>query len=122
MPGVVRARTRNNSAPAVCSISGLHAAQAGCNARDAHRVDHGRRLPPVGVLDQERDHAAKSAHRTPRDLMLRVAGQAGIKHALDAWMTGQELGHALAILIVTLHAQLECLQPAQEAGTHCADC
>ena len=44
--------------------------------------------------------------------MVGVRLEPGIKHLFDSRMAFQEFGHALAVLVMTLHAEFERLQAA----------
>ena len=58
----------------------------------------------------------------PGDVVVRVRLEARIVHLFDPRMRFQKLGHALAVLVVPLHPQLERLQAAASAGSSSAGC
>ncbi len=60
------------------------------------------------------NHAAETAHLPPRQLVLGMAGQAGIDHPFDFWMPLQPGGDVQGVGTVPLHAQRQGFQAAQD--------
>src|SRR5690242_8874178 len=91
----------------------LHPAQGGGDEGDRARVHH-----PGGRVQVARDleghHPAEAPHLLAGDLMLGVAGQAGVMHPRDARMAGEKLGHRLGVGVLPLHAQGEGLEAAHQ--------
>src|ERR1044071_6532484 len=57
------------------------------------------------------DHAAEGAHLAPRDVVLRMALEAGIKDAADIPAPFEPFGDGNTVLRMPLHPQRQGLEP-----------
>src|SRR5436190_19300811 len=74
----------------------LHAAQALGQGEQARAFDYALCLFET-ALDLERDHAAKTAHLSPGEVVLGVRGDAWIAHTLDLGVLYEELGYLAGV-------------------------
>ena len=95
----------------------FHAAEAFGQRHEANTFEQGAGAIERSELD--RDQASETAHLTSGQRVLRMRGQAGIVHAGDFRVRGEEFGQRLRVGVVPLHADRQGLGSAQhEPGVH----
>ena len=94
---------------------GLDASQAGGvdGDRDALQEALAVRTAP-GQLEGHHPSGAPVAQRTSRQVVLRVAGEAGVVHALHLGVRLEELREALRVLVLPGDAERERLEAAHQ--------
>src|SRR5438874_1340847 len=102
----------------------LRSAEA-CRTREQTKFggDGEGAVSPAGY--HQRDQSAETPHLSLRQLVTWIGVQAGIVHAIDPWMSGQERRYCRGTGAVALHSYRErsdpaTYQPAVERRWHSA--
>ncbi len=64
-------------------------------------------------MQHKAEHAAEAAHLPPRDVVVLMAGQAGVEDPRNRRVPLQELCDAKRALVLLPHAQMQRLHAAQ---------
>src|SRR4051794_7532111 len=87
--------------------------------RQAEDLASGKHAPGrlQATFDDGGDHPAEAVHLTARELVLRMAGQAGVDHAIDPRVLLEPPGDGQRVAAVAFHPQAQSLDaPMREVA------